>query len=61
MRRAVLGKYPDQLALPGLVWTRGQVGVLVKRWFGIGLSRVTIGKYLRSWGSVPAEAYPGGL
>ena len=50
LRRAVLGKYPDQLALPGLVWTRGQVGELVRRWFGIGLSRITIGRYLRSWG-----------
>jgi transposase len=55
VRRAVLGKYPDQLALPGLVWTRGQVGELVKRWFGIGLSRVTIGKYLRSWGLSPQK------
>lgn len=55
VRRAVLGKYPDQLALPGLVWTRGQVGELVKRWFGIELSRVTIGKYLRSWGLSPQK------
>ena len=44
VRRAVLGKYPDQLALPGLVWTRRQVGELVKRWFGFELSSVTIGK-----------------
>ncbi|MEC3982580.1 IS630 family transposase [Amycolatopsis sp. H20-H5] len=55
LRRAVLGKFPDQLALPGLVWTRGQVGELVKRWFGISLSRVTIGKYLRSWGLSPQK------
>jgi transposase len=55
VRRAVLGKYPDQLALPGLVWTRGQVGELVQRWFGISLSRVTIGKYLRSWGLSPQK------
>jgi transposase len=55
VRRAVLGRYPDQLALPGLVWTRGRVAELVKRWFGIGLSRVTIGKYLRSWGLSPQK------
>lgn len=55
VRRAVLGRYPDQLALPGLVWTRGQVGELVKRWFGVSLSRVTIGKYLRSWGLSPQK------
>ncbi len=55
VRRAVVGKFPDQLALPGLVWTRGQVGELVKRWFGLELSRVTIGKYLRSWGLSPQK------
>ena len=55
MRRAVLGKYPDQVALPGLVWTRPQVRQLVRDWFGIGLSLVTIGKYLRSWGLSPQK------
>ncbi|MEU4779579.1 helix-turn-helix domain-containing protein [Micromonospora sp. NPDC023633] len=45
VRRAVLGKYPDQVALPGLVWTRPQVRQLVRNWFGIGLSLVTIGKH----------------
>jgi transposase len=29
VRRAVLGKFPDQVALPGLVWTRPQVRQLV--------------------------------
>jgi transposase len=55
VRKAVLGKYPDQLALPGLVWTRPQVRQLVRDWFGIGLSLVTIGKYLRSWGLSPQK------
>ncbi|PZF86178.1 IS630 family transposase [Micromonospora deserti] len=55
VRRAVLGKYPDQVALPGLVWTRPQVRQLVRNWFGIGLSLVTIGKYLRSWGMSPQK------
>ena len=44
VRRAVLGKYPDQVALPGLVWTRPQVRQLVRNWFGIGLSLVTIAR-----------------
>src|SRR6266550_168197 len=56
IRRAVLGKFPDQVALPGLVWTRPQVRQLVRNWFGIGLSLVTIGKYLRSWGLSPQKA-----
>ncbi len=55
VRRAVLGKYPEQVALPGLVWTRPQVRQLVRNWFGIGLSLVTIGKYLRSWGLSPQK------
>ena len=55
LRRAVVGKYPDQLALPGLVWTRPQVRQLVRDWFGVGLSLVTIGKYLRSWGLSPQK------
>jgi transposase len=55
LKRAVLGKCPEQVALPGLVWTRGQVAELVARWFGIVLSRVTIGKYLRSWGLSPQK------
>jgi transposase len=55
VRRAVLGKYPDQLALPGLVWTRALVADLIRRWFGLRLSRVTIGKYLRSWGFSPQK------
>jgi transposase len=55
IRRAVLGKFPDQVALPGLVWTRPQVRQLMRDWFGIGLSLVTIGKYLRSWGLSPQK------
>jgi hypothetical protein len=42
-------------ALPGLVWTRQQVRDLVYRWFGISLSLVTIGGYLRSWGLSPQK------
>jgi transposase len=55
VRRAVLGKHPEQVALPGLVWTRPQVRDLVRRWYGIGLSLVTIGKYLRSWRLSPQK------
>jgi transposase len=54
-RRAVLGKYPDQVALTGLVWTRPQVRDLVRRSFGVSLSLVTIGKYLRSWRLSPQK------
>jgi transposase len=55
IRRAVLHSNPDQVALPGLVWTRPQVRDLIRRWFGIGLSLVTIGKYPRRWGLSPQQ------
>jgi transposase len=55
IRRAILHKIPDQVALPGMVWTRPQVRQLIRDWFGIGLSLVTIGKYLRSWGLSPQK------
>jgi transposase len=55
VRRAVLGKFPDQVAIPGLVWTRPQVRQLIRNWFGIGLSLITVGKYLRSWGLSPQK------
>lgn len=32
LRKAILGRYPDQLALPGLVWTRAQV----RNWYAAG-------------------------
>ncbi|HET8661796.1 MAG TPA: IS630 family transposase [Micromonosporaceae bacterium] len=54
-RRAVLTKNPDQMALPSLVWTRPQVRDLIWKRFGVGLSLVTIGKYLRSWRLSPQK------
>ena len=50
IRKSVVGKYPDQLRLPGMLWTREAVSALVERRFGIRLSRWTIGRYLCSWG-----------
>jgi transposase len=53
--RVVLGKNPEQMDLPGLVWTRQQVRDLIRNRFGIDLSLVTIGKYLRSWRLSPQK------
>jgi transposase len=50
IRKSVVGKYPDQLRLPGMLWTREAVSELVERRFGMRLSRWTIGRCLRSWG-----------
>ena len=50
IRKSVVGNSPDQLRLPGMLWTREAVSELVERRFGIRLSRWTIGRYLGSWG-----------
>jgi transposase len=50
IRKSILGRTPDQLRLPGMLWTREAVSELVERRFGIRLSRWTIGRYLHAWG-----------
>jgi len=46
-------KHPDQLQLPGFLWTRDAVGELIERKFGVHLAVRTMGRYLRSWGFTP--------
>lgn len=50
IRKSVIGKNPGQLCLPGFLWTRDLVGILIERRFGIHLSRWTVGRYLKTWG-----------
>jgi transposase len=50
IRKSVIGKNPGQLFLPGFLWTRDAVGMLVERRFGVKLSRWTVGRYLKEWG-----------
>ena len=50
IRKMVVAKLPDQLQLPGLLWTRKLVRELIKRKFGVELSIETVGRYLREWG-----------
>jgi len=50
IRKSVLGKTPGQLRLPGFLWTREGVGLLIFRRFGLSLSRWTVGRYLKNWG-----------
>ncbi len=46
-------KHPDQLQLPGFLWTRDAVAELIERKFGAHLAVRTMGRYLRSWGFTP--------
>jgi len=41
---------PDELGLGDLLWTRDSVAQLVRKKFGIRLSRWTVRRYLRFWG-----------
>lgn len=50
VKRAVVGKCPDQLKLPGLLWTRELVRELIEREFEIAISVETVGRYLKRWG-----------
>jgi len=56
IRRLIVGKLPDQLKLPFYLWTRAAVASLIAREYGIAVSLVTVGRYLRAWGVEPAEA-----
>jgi transposase len=53
--RTVMGNNPDQLRLPGCLWTREGIGSLIHNLFGIKLSRWTVGRYLRRWGLSPQK------
>jgi transposase len=55
IRKSVLGKNPNQLRLPGPLWTRDLVGELIQRRFGVRLSRWTVGRYLKRWGLTPQK------
>jgi transposase len=46
----MIGKNPDQLQLPGVLWSRQAVKALIEKRFGIALARQTVGSYLRRWG-----------
>ncbi len=44
---------PDQLKLPFVLWTRAAVRDLIEEKFGITLSLITMGNYLKRWGMTP--------
>jgi transposase len=55
VRRQVIGRTPDQLALPFFLWTREAVVQLIEAEVGIKLSVWTVGRYLKSWGFTPQK------
>jgi len=55
IRATIVGKMPDQLKLPFYLWTRRAVASLIARKYGIEVSLVTVGRYLRAWGLSPQK------
>jgi len=51
--RLITESNPDQLQLPGFLWTRDAVMELIDQRFGIRLAVTTVGRYLRAWGFTP--------
>jgi transposase len=50
MRKLIIRRMPDQLALPFYLWTRECVAELIEREYGIRVSATTAGRYLKAWG-----------
>jgi transposase len=46
---------PDELGLPGFLWTREAVAELITQRYGLWLARTTVGAYLRGWGFSPQK------
>jgi len=53
--KLVAGKNPDQLKLPGFLWTRALVRDLIRRECGVEVGEDTVGRYLRAWGFSPQK------
>ena len=53
--KLVAGKNPDQLKLPGFLWTRALVAELIVRELGVEVGEETVGRYLRAWGFSPQK------
>ena len=53
--RSITDKLPDQLKLPYVLWTREAVAQFIEMKFGLRLSLMTIGRYLKRWGFTPQK------
>src|SRR3954470_9510544 len=53
--RLIVANNPDQLKLPGFLWTRALVRDLVGQRFGVEVGADTVGRYLRAWGLSPQK------
>ena len=50
IQKIIIDKYPEQLKLPGCMWTRANIKDLIKRKYEIIMPLSTLGVYLARWG-----------
>jgi transposase len=50
IQRMIVDNNPEQLRLPGCMWTRENIRDLIKRKYGIEMPLSTLGYYLERWG-----------
>jgi transposase len=53
--KLITDKEPRQLKMPFYLWTQKAVSHLIKRRFGVTLSRWQVGRYLKAWGMTPQK------
>ncbi|MEX1257214.1 MAG: winged helix-turn-helix domain-containing protein [Gemmatimonadota bacterium] len=53
--RTLRDRRPEQLKLPFYLWTREAVAELIRRRYGVRVSRWTAGRYLKRWGFTPQK------
>lgn len=55
LQKMITDKYPDQLKLDYVLWTRKAVQALIKAEYSIDLPVRTVGDYLKRWGFTPQK------
>lgn len=53
--RAITDRTPEQWKLPFVLWTREAVRDLIAQRFGVRVSLMTVGRWLRRWGFTPQK------
>lgn len=53
--KAVVHHHPEQLDLPGCLWTRDAVRELIERRYGIRYTPRHIGRFMKRWGFTPQK------
>ena len=53
--RSITDRTPDQLKLPFVLWTRQAVATLIEDRFGVRVSLMTVGRWLKKWGLTPQK------